>query len=63
MKNSRFQALKDISFEVYKGETFGIIGIIGRNGAGKSTTLGLITGVLKPSKGKVLVKRKDFSLT
>lgn len=53
MKNSRFQALKDISFEVYKGETFGIIG---RNGAGKSTTLGLIAGVLKPSKGKVSVK-------
>ncbi len=53
MKNSRFQALKDISFEVYKGETFGIIG---RNGAGKSTTLGLIAGVLKPNKGKVTVK-------
>lgn len=53
MKNSRFQALKDISFEVYKGET---LGIIGRNGAGKSTTLGLIAGVLKPSKGKVSVR-------
>jgi len=53
LKNSRFEALRDISFEVYKGETFGIIG---RNGAGKSTTLGLIAGVLKPSKGKVIVK-------
>ena len=53
LKNSRFEALRDISFEVYKGETFGIIG---RNGAGKSTTLGLIAGVLKPSKGKVTVK-------
>jgi len=52
MKNSRFEALRDISFEVYKGET---LGIIGRNGAGKSTTLGLIAGVLKPSKGKVTV--------
>ena len=53
MKNSRFEALRDIFFEVYKGETFGIIG---RNGAGKSTTLGLIAGVLKPSKGKIIVK-------
>jgi lipopolysaccharide transport system ATP-binding protein len=45
--------LKDICFEVYKGET---LGIIGKNGVGKSTTLGLIAGVLKPSKGKVIVK-------
>ncbi len=55
MKGSRFEALRDISFEVYKGETFGIIG---RNGAGKSTTLGLIAGVLKPSSGKIVIKRR-----
>lgn len=53
IKNSRFEALKDISFKVYKGET---LGIIGRNGAGKSTILGLIASVLKPSKGRVIVK-------
>ncbi len=53
LKNSRYEVLKDISFEVYKGET---LGIIGRNGAGKSTILGLIAGVLKPSKGDVIVK-------
>jgi len=53
IKNSRYEALRDICFEVYRGETFGIIG---RNGAGKSTTLGLIAGVLKPSSGKVIVK-------
>ena len=53
IKNSRYEVLKNISFEVYKGET---LGIIGRNGVGKSTTLGLIAGVLKPSKGKVVVK-------
>ena len=53
LKSSRFEALCEISFKVYKGETFGIIG---GNGAGKSTTLGLIAGVLKPSKGKVIVK-------
>lgn len=53
MKNSRFEALKDISFEVYQGET---IGIIGKNGAGKSTILGLIAGVLMPTKGSVVVR-------
>ncbi len=53
IKNSRFEALKNISFEVYKKETFGIIG---RNGVGKSTTLSLIAGVLRPSKGKIIVK-------
>ncbi|MCS7279964.1 MAG: ABC transporter ATP-binding protein [Thermodesulfobacteriaceae bacterium] len=58
-KNSRFEALRDISFEVYRGETFGIIG---RNGAGKSTILGLIAGVLKPTQGKVLVRGRIASL-
>ncbi|MGA2465822.1 MAG: ABC transporter ATP-binding protein [Thermodesulfobacteriota bacterium] len=53
IKNSKYEVLNDISFAVYKGET---LGIIGRNGVGKSTTLGLIAGVLKPSKGKVTVK-------
>jgi lipopolysaccharide transport system ATP-binding protein len=55
IRNSRYEVLKNISFEVYKGET---LGIIGRNGVGKSTTLGLIAGVLKPSKGKIIVKGK-----
>lgn len=53
IKDSRFEALCDISFEISKGETFGIIG---RNGAGKSTILGLIAGVLKPSSGRLVVK-------
>ena len=53
VRNSRFEALRDISFDIFPGETFGIIG---RNGAGKSTTLGLIAGVLKPSRGQVSVR-------
>ena len=52
LRHSRFEALKDISFEVRRGETFGIIG---KNGAGKSTVLGLIAGILKPSAGTVSI--------
>jgi len=44
-----FWALKDVSFEVRPGET---LGIIGRNGAGKSTTLKLLTRILKPTSGR-----------
>ena len=47
IRNSKYVALHDISFEVFKGET---LGIIGKNGAGKSTILGLIAGVLKPTR-------------
>lgn len=55
MKQERFEALSNISFEIYEGENFGIIG---NNGAGKSTTLGLIAGVLEPNRGQVVVKRR-----
>ena len=47
-----FLALKDVSFEVKKGESWGLIG---HNGAGKSTMLKLICGILKPYKGTVTV--------
>lgn len=47
---TRFQALKDISFNIYKGEK---IGIIGYNGAGKSTLLNVITGIYPPEEGEV----------
>lgn len=49
----KFDALKNINFDVKKGEVFGLVGL---NGAGKSTLLKIIAGVLKPSTGSVVVK-------
>lgn len=54
-----FYALRDISLVVHAGET---IGIIGKNGAGKSTLLKLITGVLTPTSGNIVVSGKVASL-
>lgn len=48
--NNDFWALKNVNFEVNKGE---VIGFIGSNGAGKSTLLKVVAGVMKPTKGKI----------
>ena len=52
IKHNDFYALSDVSFEVKKGE---VVGLVGNNGAGKSTMLKVISGILRPTKGKVTV--------
>ena len=58
-KDNYVWALKDINFEVTKGDT---LGIIGRNGAGKSTLLKLLSRVTSPTTGKIKIKGKIASL-
>ena len=51
-------ALKDVSFEVYKGE---IVVLIGANGAGKTTTLRTISGLQKPTNGQIILNGEDIT--
>ncbi len=51
------RAVGDLSFKLYKGE---ILGIIGPNGSGKTTTFSMISGFLKPTEGKVIYKGEEI---
>lgn len=54
-----YLAIENITFQIKKGES---VALIGRNGAGKSTSLGLVAGVIKPSSGSVLVQGRVASM-
>lgn len=58
-RHTEFAAVNDVSFNVNKGE---ILGIIGKNGSGKSTILKIITSVLTPTSGECIVKGKIAAL-
>jgi lipopolysaccharide transport system ATP-binding protein len=51
VKNNEYWALKNISFSIYSGEC---LGVIGRNGVGKSSLLKVISGILQPDRGEVI---------
>lgn len=53
-----YQAVKDLSFEVYEGE---ILGTIGPNGAGKTTLLNGLIGLVRPARGRIVFKGSDIT--
>ena len=50
-------AVKNINFKINKGH---IIGLLGPNGCGKSTTIGMMLGLLKPSNGEIIIDGKKI---
>ena len=59
LKKQEFWALKNVSFEVKRGE---VLGVIGKNGAGKSTLLKILSRITEPTIGKITLKGKIASL-
>ncbi|MBI5307867.1 MAG: ATP-binding cassette domain-containing protein, partial [Planctomycetes bacterium] len=55
---ARRTVVKQISFEVNDGE---IVGILGQNGAGKSTSFNMIIGVVRPDSGRVIFQNEDIT--
>lgn len=53
----KFYAVRNINFEIKEGE---IVGFLGRNGAGKSTTMNMITGFIEPTEGEIIVDGIDI---
>jgi lipopolysaccharide transport system ATP-binding protein len=58
-RHSDFWALRDVSFQVERGET---LGIVGPNGSGKSTLLAVVSGILQPTRGRVLTQGRIAAL-
>ena len=58
-KKEAFYALNNLSFDLKKGQS---LGIIGKNGSGKSTLLNILSNIIRPSDGEVLVRGKVLSI-
>ncbi len=52
-----FTAVKNINFYIEEGQT---LGVLGPNGCGKTTTIGMLLGLIKPSSGKILINEQNF---
>ena len=59
LREKEFWSLQDVSFDLYRGES---LGLIGYNGAGKSTLLKLLSGIMKPDSGEIKIKGRVNSL-
>src|SRR5262245_6735118 len=58
-RSEEYWAVRDVSFEVKRGE---VVGIIGRNGAGKSTILKILSRITEPSEGRAVIRGRLASL-
>jgi ABC-type polysaccharide/polyol phosphate transport system ATPase subunit len=59
VENQMFSALDDVSLDVHRGES---VGIVGRNGAGKSTMLKLLAGITSPTRGRIMIAGRIAAL-